>query len=98
MTSATCDRSAFPPLGRVDHVRVMADGPACTGVAHGPHGPSMPDRPGSTTLSGDDARGDGPSVASVPAGLALFGSASGASDAPSGSGFALFGSGPAGAS
>src|SRR4051794_39507412 len=58
----------------------MADGPACTGVAHGPHGPSMPDCPGSTSLSGDnDARGGGPSVASVPAGFALFGSASDAS-------------------
>src|SRR3954468_1347049 len=71
-----------PPPGEEGecHVGVRA---ACTGVAHGPHPPSKPDRPSSTSLPGDnDARGAGPSGVSVPTGFALFGSVSGASVAP----------------
>src|SRR4051794_15200735 len=65
----------FSPLRCVGHVDVMAIGPACAGAAQGPHRPSTSDRPPSTSPSGDDdARGAGPSLASVPAGFALFGS------------------------
>src|SRR4051812_37361261 len=88
-------RFAFSPLRRDDHIDAMAIGPASTAAAQGPHTPSTPVRPPSTSPSGDDARGASPSVAPVPAGFALFGSGPAGASA---SQFALFRSGPAGAS
>src|SRR4051794_3817392 len=82
--------NSHSPLRHVDHVGVMAIGPTCKAAAHAPHRPSTPDRPPSTSPSDDDdARWAGPSVASVPAGFALFGSGPAGATA---SDFALFGS------